>query len=45
MKLQKGDVVRLAQSVTMATFRLALCDDDGSGWEIDGVVMSLSISR
>ena len=29
MKLQKGDVVRLAQSVTMATFRLALCDDDG----------------
>ena len=31
MKLQKGDVVRLAQSVTMATFGLALCDDDGAG--------------
>ena len=38
MKLQKGDVVRLAQSVTMATFGLALCDDDGAGLEIDGVV-------
>ena len=29
MKLQKGDVVRLAESVTMAEFGLALCDDDG----------------
>ena len=37
-KLQKGDVVRLAQSVTMAEFGLALCDDDGAGLEIDGVV-------
>ena len=38
MKLQKGDVVRLAQSVTQAEFGLALCDDDGAGLEIDGVV-------
>ena len=38
MELQKGDVVRLAQSVTMAEFGLALCDDDGAGLEIDGVV-------
>lgn len=38
MKLQKGDVVRLAQSVTLAEFGLALCDDDGAGLEIDGVV-------
>ena len=39
MKLQKGDVVRLAQTVTMAEFGLALCDDDGVGLEIDGVVV------
>ena len=39
MKLQKGDVVRLAESVTMAEFGLALCDDDGVGLEIDGVVV------
>lgn len=39
MELQKGDVVRLAQSVTMAEFGLALCDDDGAGLEIDGVVV------
>ena len=39
MKLQHGDVVRLAQSVTMAEFGLALCDDDGVGLEIDGVVV------
>ena len=39
MKLQRGDVVRLAQSVTMAEFGLALCDDDGAGLEIDGVVI------
>ena len=38
MELQKGDVVRLAQSVTMAEFGLASCDDDGVGLEIDGVV-------
>ena len=28
MKLQAGDVVRLAGSVTRAEFGLALCDDD-----------------
>ena len=38
MRLQKGDVVRLAQSVTQAEFGLALCDADGAGLEIDGVV-------
>ena len=37
IKLQKGDTVRLAQIVTQAEFGLASCDDDGSGWEIDGV--------
>ena len=30
--------MRLAQSVTTAEFGLALCDDDGAGLEIDGVV-------
>ena len=35
---KKGDTVRLAQSVTMAEFGLALCDDDGEGLEVDGVV-------
>ena len=39
MQLQKGDTVRLAQSVTTAEFGLALCDDDGAGLEIDGVVV------
>ena len=38
MKIQKGDVVRLAASVTLAEFGLALCDDDRVGLEIDGVV-------
>ena len=38
MQLQKGDTVRLAQSVTTAEFGLALCDDDGAGLETDGVV-------
>ena len=38
IKLQKGDTVRLAQIVTQAEFGLALCDDDGAGLEIDGVV-------
>ena len=38
MKLQAGDVVRLAGSVTRAEFGLALCDDDGETLEIDGVV-------
>ena len=38
MQLQKGDTVRLAQSVTLAEFGLALCDNDGAGLEIDGVV-------
>ena len=35
---KKGDTVRLAASVTQAEFGLALCDDDGAGLEIDGVV-------
>ena len=35
MKLRKVDVVRC---VTQAEFGLALCDDDGAGLEIDGVV-------
>ena len=35
---KKGDTVRLAASVTLAEFGLALCDDDGVGLEIDGVV-------
>ena len=35
---KKGDTVRLAASVTQAEFGLALCDDDGVGLEIDGVV-------
>ena len=39
LTLKKGDTVRLAQSVTMAEFGLALCDDDGAGLEIDGVVV------
>ena len=38
MNPRKGDTVRLAQSVTQAEFGLALCDDDGAGLEIDGVV-------
>ena len=38
MKVEKGDVVRLAASVTLAEFGLALCDDDGEMLEIDGVV-------
>ena len=41
MKLQKGDVVRLAESVTQAEFGLALCDDDGVGLEIDGVIIKV----
>lgn len=39
MKLKAGDVVRLAGSVTLAEFGLALCDDDGEMLEIDGEVM------
>ena len=39
MNPRKGDTVRLAQSVTTAEFGLALCDDDGAGLEIDGVVV------
>ena len=31
--------MRLAASVTLAEFGLALCDDDGAGLEIDGVVV------
>ena len=41
MKLQAGDVVRLAESVTQAEFGLALCDDDGVGVEIDGVIIKV----
>ena len=37
-------MVRLAQSLTMADFGLALCDDDGAGLEIDGVVVE-AVSR
>ena len=39
MNPRKGDTVRLVQSVTMAEFGLALCDDDGAGLEIDGVIV------
>ena len=39
MNPRKGDTVRLAASVTLAEFGLALCDDDGAGLEIDGVVV------
>ncbi|QNI55940.1 hypothetical protein SynBIOSE41_03467 [Synechococcus sp. BIOS-E4-1] len=39
MNIQNGDVVRLAGSVTLAEFGLALCDDDGEMLEIDGEVM------
>lgn len=38
MKIEKGQTVRLAGSVTRAEFGLALCDDDGETLEIDGVV-------
>ena len=38
---KKGDTVRLAASVTLAEFGLALCDDDGVGLEIDGVVTEI----
>ena len=38
MKIEKGQTVRLAGSVTRAEFGLALCDDDGEMLEIDGVV-------
>ena len=41
MRLQAGDVVRLAGSVTLAEFGLALCDDEGEMLEIDGVVMKV----
>ena len=41
MNPRKGDTVRLAQSVMMAEFGLALCDDDGAGLEIDRVVMKV----
>ena len=39
LELQEGDTVRLAASITLAEFGLALCDDDGAGLEIDGVVV------
>ena len=41
MGYQKGDVVRLAGSVTEAEFNLALCDDNGEPLEIDGVVVEV----
>lgn len=40
MKIIKGDVVRLASSVTRAEFGVELCDEDGEMLEIDGVVES-----
>ena len=36
---KKGDTVRLDASVMLAEFGLALCDDDGVGLEINGVVV------
>jgi len=41
MELQVGDVVKLAGSVTLAEFGLALCDDDGAALEIDGKVLDV----
>ena len=41
MNIQNGDVVRLAGSVTLAEFGLALCDNGGEILEIDGVVMKV----
>ena len=41
IQFQKGDTVRLAQSVIVAEFNLALCDDDGEPLEIDGVVVEV----
>jgi len=41
MRYQKGDVVRLAGSVMLAEFGLMLCDDDGVGVEIDGVLLDV----
>ena len=38
--MQRGDVVRLAGSITRAEFGLALCDDDGETLEIDGRVIA-----
>ncbi len=35
MNPRKGDTVRLAQSVTMAEFGLALCDDSGDLLKIE----------
>ena len=35
---KKGDTVRIDASVTLAEFGLVLCDDDGVGLEIEGVV-------
>ena len=38
---KKGDTVCLAASVTLDEFELALCDEDGVGLEIDGVVTEI----
>ncbi len=37
--------MRLAGSVMLAEFGLALCDDDGAGLEIDGVVQEMMNER
>ena len=41
MKVQKGDMVRLAGSVMLAEFGLILCDDAGEILEIDGVIQEV----
>ena len=41
MKVQKGDVMRLAGSVMLAEFGLMLCDDAGELLEIDGVIQEV----
>ena len=41
MKVQKGDMVRLAGSVMLAEFGLMLCDNAGKLLEIDGVIQEV----
>jgi len=41
MRLQAGDDVQLAGSMTRAKFELALFDDEGEMLEIDGVVLGV----
>ncbi len=45
MTYQRGDVGRLASSVTLAECGLMLCDDDGEMLEIDGVVQEVTNGR